>query len=66
MTLKGRSNNIMFLSVSIFRKVQDKPLITIKGGQKLVYVLSIEIMTLTLKVIVTKKHEKMQISLKQG
>ena len=40
--------------------VQEKHLITrsIMGGYKLMYALSNEIMTLTMKVKVTKKHEK--------
>ena len=44
----------MFLSVSSFRRAQDKNIITIMGGYKLIYVLSVEIMTLTLKVIILK------------
>ena len=47
--------------------VNDKPVITIMGGKKHIYELSIEIMTLTSKAIVTtcKYHKMMQISLKQ-
>ena len=58
MTLNGYNNNIIFYSISILRKVQDKHLVTIMGSKKLKYTYSVEIMTLTLKVTVTKKHEK--------
>ena len=46
--------------------VQDKHQVTIMGSKKLTYALSVEIMTLTLNVTVTKKHENVKISLKQG
>ena len=50
----------MFKSIIIFKMVQDKHQLTFLGSQKLMYALSIEIMTLTLKVTVTEKHAKMQ------
>ena len=43
---------------------QDKQLITFKLGKKLTYALSVEIMTLTLRITVGGKHAKMQLSLK--